>query len=111
MIGENLPCAVSGELSAERAARTRNKCQMMFLFRSAKPLGVPAFVIDVRERLGIHPLLIRRLLFPLAIHPPHRLVIARIDARLLRQLPQILHVTLARVAPHESSASPRSPPN
>ncbi len=50
--------------------------------------------------MRIHPLLIRRLLFPLTIHPPHRLVIGAVDARLRRQPPQIFHVTLARVAPH-----------
>src|SRR5882762_4548673 len=33
---------------AQRAARTRNRAKTIFVFKSARPLGVPAFVIDRR---------------------------------------------------------------
>src|SRR5260370_29772011 len=34
--------------SPQRAARTRNKAKTIFLFKSARPLGVPAFGMDRR---------------------------------------------------------------
>src|ERR1700681_648521 len=37
-----------GAGGAQRAARTRNKAKTIFLFKSARPLGVPAFVMDRR---------------------------------------------------------------
>ena len=48
LIGEFSWAPEIGVGSAQRAARIRNKAETIFLFKSARPLGVPAFVIDRR---------------------------------------------------------------
>jgi hypothetical protein len=48
----------------------------------------------------VHPILVARLVLPLAVPPPQFLV-AGFHSRFLRQPPQILHVVLARFAPHQ----------
>ena len=53
---------------------------------------------------------VRHALLALAVQPRQVFARRRLDSRGLRQPAQKLLIALARVAPHESSASPRWPP-